>query len=113
MSSTSRLGADLEYGRDGNATWAALESLVGELEGGHATAFGSGLAACAAVLDDVPAGAAVVAPRSAYHGLTDQLRAREEVGRLTVRWVEDITDARAIAEAAPGAAMVWLETPSN
>ena len=70
MSSTYRLGAELEYGRDGNETWAALESLIGELEGGHAVAFGSGLAACAAVLDAVPAGAAVVAPRSAYHGFT-------------------------------------------
>ena len=112
MSSTYRLGADLEYGRDGNATWAALEGLVGELEGGHAVAFGSGLAACAAVLDAVPAGGAVVAPRSAYHGFTDQLRAREAVARLTVRWV-DIGDAQAVADAAPGAAMVWLETPSN
>ena len=112
MSSTYRLGAELEYGRDGNATWAALEDLVGELEGGHAVAFGSGLAACAAVLDAVPAGGAVVAPRSAYHGFTDQLRAREAVGRLTVRWV-DIGDAQTVAEAARGAAMVWLETPSN
>lgn len=112
LSSTYRVGAELEYGRDGNDTWAALESVVGELEGGHATAFGSGLAACAAVLDRVPAGGAVVAPRSAYHGFTDQLRAREAVGRLTVRWV-DIADADGIAGAAPGAAMVWLETPSN
>jgi len=112
MSSTYRLGAELEYGRDGNATWAALEGVIGELEGGDAVAFGSGLAACAAVLDAVPGGGTVVAPRSAYHGFTDQLRARESVGRLTVRWV-DIADARAVAEAASGAAMVWLETPSN
>jgi cystathionine gamma-synthase len=112
MSSTYRLGAELEYGRDGNATWAALEGVIGELEGGDAVAFGSGLAACAAVLDAVPGGGTVVAPRSAYHGFTDQLRARESVGRLTVRWV-DIADAQAVAEAASGAAMVWLETPSN
>jgi cystathionine gamma-synthase len=112
MSSTYRLGGDLEYGRDGNETWAALEGLVGELEGGHAVAFGSGLAACAAVLDAVPGGGTIVAPRSAYHGFTDQLRAREAVGRLTVRWV-DIADPRAVAEAARDAAMVWLETPSN
>ena len=64
------------------------------------------------MLDAVPAGAAVVAPRSPYHGFSDQLRAREAIGRLSVRWV-DIADAQAVAEAARGAAMVWLETPSN
>ncbi len=112
-SSTYRLGGGLEYGRDGNESWSMLEGLVGELEGGHGVAFGSGLAACAAVLDALPAGGTIVAPRSAYHGFTDQLRVREAAGRLTVRWVGDIADSGAVAAAVPGADMVWLETPSN
>jgi cystathionine gamma-synthase len=113
VSSTYRLGGELEYGRDGNESWGALEGLMGELEGGHGVAFGSGLAACAAVLDTLPPGGTIVAPRSAYHGFTDQLRVRESAGRLHVRRIADIADAGAVSAALPGADMVWLETPSN
>ena len=113
VSSTYRLGGELEYGRDGNEAWRALEDLVGELEGGHGVAFGSGLAACAAVLDALPPGGTIVAPRSAYHGFTEQLRVREAAGRLRVRRIADIADAGEVAAALPGADMVWLETPSN
>ena len=47
---------------DATPTWEALETAVGQVEGGHAVAFSSGMAAVAAVLDLVPAGARVVAP---------------------------------------------------
>jgi cystathionine gamma-synthase len=113
LSSTYRLGGELEYGRDGNESWSALEALMGELEGGHGVVFGSGLAACAAVLDALPPGGTIAAPRSAYHGFTDQLRVREAAGRLRVRWIADIADTAAVAAALPGTDMVWLETPSN
>src|SRR4051794_31961191 len=111
-SSTYHAGGPLEYGRDGSPTWEALEQLMGRLEGGHAVSFGSGLATCAAVFDGVPGGGIVVAPRSAYFGVTEQLRAREAVGRLSVRWV-DGGDAGQVAAALDGASLVWLETPSN
>src|SRR5918912_1720070 len=38
------------YGRDANPTWTALERALGELEGGEALAFASGMAAVSAVL---------------------------------------------------------------
>src|ERR671938_1060101 len=38
------------YGRDQNPTWSALERALGELDGGEAVAFASGMAAVAAVL---------------------------------------------------------------
>ena len=39
---------------DATPTWEALETAVGQVEGGHAVAFSSGMAAVAAVLDLVP-----------------------------------------------------------
>ena len=42
---------------DATPTWEALETAVGQVEGGHAVAFSSGMAAIAAVLDLLPAGA--------------------------------------------------------
>ena len=44
---------------DATPTWEALERAVGQVEGGHAVAFSSGMAAVAAVLDLLPAGALV------------------------------------------------------
>ena len=56
-------GAGRHYARtDATPTWEALETAVGQVEGGHAVAFSSGMAAVAAVLDLLPAGARVVAP---------------------------------------------------
>src|SRR6185437_7838692 len=40
---------------DATPTWEALEAAVGQVEGGHAVAFSSGMAAIAAVLDLLPA----------------------------------------------------------
>ena len=48
---------------DATPTWEALETAVGQVEGGHAVAFSSGMAAVAAVLDLVPAGGRIVAPQ--------------------------------------------------
>ena len=42
MSSTYIHDAALEYGRDGNAGWAALEAALGALDGGRAVTFASG-----------------------------------------------------------------------
>jgi cystathionine gamma-synthase len=100
------------YGRDGNPAWSALEDVIGELEGGRATAFGSGLAATAAVLDTVAAGAVVVAHRAPYHGVGDQLSHRAARGQIQLREV-DLSDLPAARSAIPGADLVWAETPSN
>lgn len=57
------IGGGREYSRDdGTPTWEALEELVGGLESGQAVAFASGMAAIAAVFDQLSAGSTVVLP---------------------------------------------------
>ncbi|HEV2059412.1 MAG TPA: cystathionine gamma-lyase [Solirubrobacteraceae bacterium] len=100
------------YGRYANPTWTGYEDALGELEGGEAVLFGSGLAAVAAVLlPMLGPGDVVVVPADGYPGVTtialEQLRPRG----IEVRVVA--TDADAIAAALPGATLAWIETPSN
>ncbi|GAB3668379.1 cystathionine gamma-lyase [Streptomyces sparsus] len=107
--------ATYTYGRDGNPTWTALESAVAELEDptGDATAlaFASGMAAISAVLlSRVGPGQTVVLPNDGYNLLTP-LRARLEGCGARVRTVA--TGSPEQLAAVRGAAMVWLETPSN
>ena len=100
------------YARDGTPTWAALEQAVGALEGGSATAYASGIAAIAAVLDEVPVGGTVVAPHDAYSGLRALLAQSEAQGRLAVRRV-DIADTDAVTAVLDGADLLWVESPTN
>jgi cystathionine gamma-synthase len=112
MASTYGATGDLEYGRYGNPTWAAFEETLGALEGGRCLAFSSGLATVATVLDLVGQGTTVVAPRHAYNGSVMQLADLESRGRLHARLV-DVTDTAAVVTACDGAALVWLESPTN
>jgi cystathionine gamma-lyase len=100
------------YGRYDNPTWARLEDALGELEGGQATVFASGMAAVTAVV--VPAlrpGDVLVAPSDAYPGIRTIARDVLEPRGVEVRLVP--TDDAAVREALPGAALVWVESPSN
>lgn len=102
-----------EYSRNnGTPGWAALETAVGALEGGLAVAFGSGMAAVAAVIEDLPVGARVVVPADSYQVVRGLLRAGTEQGRWLVQEV-DITDTDAVVAAVAGADLLWLESPSN
>jgi len=105
--------ADREYSRD-DATpgWEALEEVVGELEGGEAVAFASGMGAAAAVLDLLPAGARVMAPTDCYAGVHTLLADGQQRGRWHVELV-DITDTAVAVPAARRADLVWLESPTN
>ncbi|HEU4756821.1 MAG TPA: PLP-dependent aspartate aminotransferase family protein [Agromyces sp.] len=112
LASTYHAGGPAAYGRYGNASWAAFEDALGALEGGHCVSFASGMAAISAVLDLVPTGGTVVAPRHSYTGtigLLDDLAASRNA---TVRYV-DVTDTRAVTDAAAGADLVWIESPTN
>jgi cystathionine gamma-synthase len=100
------------YARDGLRSWAALEAAVGALDGGHAVAFSSGMAACAAVLAQVRLGGTVVAARTMYMGARQMLEEAGSSGRLVPRWV-DLTDTAAAADAIPGADLLWIEAPQN
>jgi cystathionine gamma-synthase len=105
-------GGASEYGRDGNPTWDSFETVLGALEGGRALAFASGIAATTALFDLVPAKATIVAPRHAYHGTMAQLQERARRGVIELR-VVDIDNTREVINAADGAALVWIESPSN
>ncbi|MCA0178091.1 MAG: PLP-dependent transferase [Actinobacteria bacterium] len=112
FTSTYEVGAPVVYARQGNPTWTAFEEIIGELEGGRALAFASGMAAADAVLSLVPHGAVVVAASGVYNGVDAVLREGETSGRWSVRWA-DITDPDAVGFAVDGADLLWLESPTN
>jgi cystathionine gamma-synthase len=102
------------YSRSGNPNRTSLERAVAALEGGHeAVAFASGSAATLAVFSLAAAGGRVVCSSDCYHGTAKQLR------EILPRWggsagFVDTTDLDAVRRAlASGAALLWVETPSN
>jgi len=106
-------GGAREYGRYANPTWEAFEQTLAALEGGgRCLAFASGMAAVASVLDLVADGETVVVPRHAYLGVLHQMATAEGKGRLVVRAV-DVTDTDRVVSALDGAALLWLESPTN
>lgn len=111
--STFRYGGDFVYSReDGTPTVRALEALLGELDGGHAVAFASGMAAAAAVFHRFGTGARVAIPSDCYHGVAEL--AHDGVERLGWRLQTIPNTATAEWQAAMGACdLVWLESPSN
>lgn len=107
------LGGERAYARDdGTPTWEALEEIVGGLEAGRAVAFASGMAAIAAVFDQLAAGATVVLPDDCYQGVAGLAAAGAARGRWSVRRVA-LHDTAAWIEACATAELVWLESPSN
>ena len=100
------------YSREHNPTWGALEEAIGAMETATCTAFASGIAAISAILDLVPHGGIVVAPTHPYSGTGARLKELEASGAIVVRRV-GMEDATAISEAAQGASLVWLESPTN
>ncbi len=111
--SNFELGAGPVYSReDGTATWQAFEAAVGALEGGHGLSFASGMAAAAAVFEQVPAGGTVVLPEDCYQGVTRLARQGETTGRWQVTRLPTDDTAGWVAIAAH-ADLLWLETPSN
>jgi cystathionine gamma-synthase len=107
-------GSGRSYSRgDGTPTVQSLEEAVGQLEGGWAVAFGSGMAAAAAVLDQLPVGATVVMPDDCYQGVAMALARGQERFGWKVETV-DLTDTdRWLALIDGGPDLVWLESPSN
>ena len=112
FSSTYHAGGPVGYGRYGNESWSALETAIGELEGGATLSFSSGMAAISAVFSILPIGAPVVASNQGYSGIMGLLNQFNATGRLEVRFVE-ITNTEEVIAAMKGAALVWLESPTN
>jgi cystathionine gamma-synthase len=105
---------DYDYARSANPTRTALESALGDLEGGQAVAFASGLAAAHAVLTHTcRAGDHIVLPADLYGG-TYRL-----VDKVLTRWglrydLVDQTDLAALERVVGDhTRLVWVETPTN
>jgi cystathionine gamma-lyase len=103
---------DLTYGRFHNPTWTAWEEALGVLEGGHAVAYASGMAAVAAVFGVcLRPGDVVVLPSDSYY--TTRLLASAWLERIGVQVRLAPTRDNAQGEALDGARLLWLETPTN
>ncbi len=112
FSSTFVKGSDLFYGRHGNPTWEAFEEAVGALEDGTAFCFASGMAAIAAVFQQVGADSTIVLPDDCYAGtraLAGDLVKRRRAGSVEV----DITDVTRVASVLKAGDLLWIESPSN
>lgn len=110
-----RLIGPYSYAREGHPSQNILERVLATLEGGaDALVFSSGLAAMHCLLETVPPGSHVLAPRVMYHGGQDWLRRLESKGRIALTLFD-----QTVPEAAPGGilpgqtALVWIETPIN
>jgi len=107
------IGGGREYSRDdGTPTWEALEAIVGGLESGKAVAFASGMAAIAAVFDQLVTGSVVALPDDCYQGVASLAAAGADKGRWSVRRLP-IDDTVGWIRACSIADLVWLESPSN
>ena len=105
---------DYDYARSANPTRAALEAALGELEGGRAVCFSSGLAAEHALITVVcSVGSHVVMPGDLYGG-TFRL-----VDKVFSRWGlrHDLVDQGSLDAVAgavgPDTRLIWVETPTN
>jgi len=107
------LGGERIYTRDsGSPGWEALEEIVGGLEGGEAVAFSSGMAAVAAVFDQLGSGTRVVIPDDCYHGVAELARSGQQKGLWTVNRMA-VEDTAGWIVAAAESDLVWLESPTN
>jgi cystathionine gamma-synthase len=106
---------DYDYSRSANPTRAALEAALGELEGGMAVAFSSGLAAEHALITvTCQAGAHVVMPGDLYGGtfrLVDKVLGRWGLEHDLVAQTD--LDAVAAAVRVAQTRLIWVETPTN
>ncbi len=102
-----------EYARTGNPTRDAAESNLAALEGGAGgIGCASGMAAIVLVMEMVEPGSRVVATADAYGGtwrVFDRVIRRRGID---FSW-RDTSDTAATVRALDGAAMLFLETPSN
>lgn len=99
------------YGRIHNPTWTAFEQALGELEGGQALVFASGMAATSAVLGTLRPGDTVVLPSDSYY--LHRVLAGGYFSQMGIQVRLVPTAGNAQANALDGAKLLWLETPSN
>jgi cystathionine gamma-synthase len=110
--STYVFGSERIYSRnEGTEGWEAFEAMLGGLEGGGAVAFSSGMAACAAVLGELPTGAHLVLVDDCYQAVA----AIADAGARSHKWqVERLSANDPLwLRRASEADLLWLESPTN
>jgi cystathionine gamma-synthase len=106
-------GGDRAYSRDdGTPGWEALEQIIGGLEGGSSLCFASGMAAVAAIFEQLPTGSVIALPDDCYQGVVGLAQAGQRRGRWSVRRI-GVTDTSGWIEVCRAADLIWLESPSN
>jgi cystathionine gamma-synthase len=107
------LGDTRVYSRtDATPGWEALEEILGGLEDAHSLTFSSGMAAIAAIFDQLPANATIALPDDCYQGVVHLAEAGQTRHRWTIQRIPLGDTARWI-ETARAADLLWLESPSN
>jgi cystathionine gamma-lyase len=100
------------YGRYHNPTWTQFERALGELEGGVALSFASGMAAVAAVFGvTLRPGDVIVMPSDSYY--TARMLADGFFTEVGVQVRKAPTAGHELARGLDGAKLLWLESPSN
>ena len=103
------------YRRDGNKTTQLAEEIISELESANASLlFSSGMSACTAVLEMLPAEAHIAVPRVMYHGVLGQIQNFASKNRIRVDYYEagDLASMESIIKNGV-TQLVWVETPNN
>jgi cystathionine gamma-lyase len=102
--------SEWSYTRYGNPTFARYEAALSDLEGGEVVVFASGMAAASALLlTALGPGDAVAMDHGCYRGV----RILAE-GHLEPRGVEvRLSHPSQLADVLQGAAVLWMESPSN
>jgi cystathionine gamma-lyase len=101
-----------QYGRYNNPTWTSFERALGELEGGEAVVFASGMAATAAILGSVlRPGDVAVLPADGYYTARMLAEGFFAQSGVEVRTAPTAGDAQ--AGLLDGAKLLWLESPCN
>lgn len=102
------------YIRDANPTQNRLEEALAAIDSAAAAlAFGSGMAAAAAIFQSLPAGSHVIIPDDVYYGVRGLGREFFPHWTLTFDSVA-MNDLDALRKALrPETRLVWIETPSN
>jgi cystathionine gamma-lyase len=98
------------YTRYGNPTWTRYEEAVGSLEDADAVLFSSGMGAAAAILlTQLTPGSVLAVDEGCYLNVRRLARTHLEPRGVEVR----LAPPAGLADAARGADLLWLESPSN
>lgn len=105
---------EFDYSRSGNPTRKALETTLGDLEGGlPALAFATGMAATHAATMLLTSGEQIVAGTDIYGGTYRLLHKIVDRAGIDVVLVPSTDLERLSAAITPATRLVWIETPGN